>query len=74
MKATIKELTLKFVEGVNMGEVMDMTGRVLVGRVHGRAYFIDRLRVWVKEIWGNIFKDLLEVKTLAQGWFALYFH
>jgi len=33
VKATSKDLTLKFGEGINMGEVEDMTGKVLVCRV-----------------------------------------
>lgn len=73
VKSIRKELTLKFGEGINMGEVVDTTGRVLVCRVQGSTYSTERLKLSVKEIWGNIFKDLPEVQKLARGWFTLHF-
>lgn len=65
VKATSKDLTLKFGEGLTMGEVVDTAGKVLVDTVRGRAYSTERLRLWVKEIWGNIFKDIPEAQTLV---------
>lgn len=61
MKASTKDFTLKFGEGLNMGEVVNTAGKVLVGRVKGRAYIVEHLNRWVKEIWGSTFKDLTEV-------------
>lgn len=61
MKASAKDFTLKFGEGLNMGEVVNTVGKVLVGRVKGRAYTAEHLNRWVKEIWGSTFKDLTEV-------------
>ncbi len=45
VNATSKGLLLKFGEGVTMGEVVDTTNRVLVGRVRGHAYSVERLRL-----------------------------
>ena len=73
MKATSKDLALKFGEGLNMGELVDIVGKVLLGRVQAHAYSTESLILWVKDIWGNIFKDLPEVQTLVRGLFALHF-
>lgn len=56
-----------------MGEVVDMASKVLVGRGRGRDYSVAHLRLSVKQIWGNIFKELQYVHMLAWGWFALIF-
>lgn len=54
VKASGKNLELYFGVGVQMGEVVDTTNKVLVGRVRGRAYSVARLRLCVMEIWGHI--------------------
>lgn len=50
------------------------TKKVLVGRIRGRNYTIERLRLWIEEIWGSLLKDLPIIHVLARGWFALRFH
>lgn len=46
---------------------------MLVGHVHGRAYSANRVTQWVKEIWGGLLKELLEVHVFPRGWFSLHF-
>lgn len=48
--------------------------KVLVGRIRGRKYTVERLRLWTEEIWGSLLKDLPIIHVLARGWFALRFH
>lgn len=48
VKASRKDFTIKFGECLTMGVVVDMTGKVLVGKVRGRTYSAERLGLWVK--------------------------
>jgi len=54
--------------------LLDAASKVLVGRVRGRTYTAERLKLWVEEIWGSLLKELPEVMVLTRGWFALHFH
>lgn len=55
-------------------EVMEATRKVLVSRVRGRTYSVERLKLWDEEIWGSLLKELPDIRVLARGWFALHFH
>lgn len=39
MRTSLEDVTLMFSDGLTMGEVINTTGKVLVGRVRDRAYF-----------------------------------
>lgn len=73
IKTSDKDYTIKFGEGLTVGEVADKAGKVLVGRVRGRTYTREFLGLWVKEIWGKTFIHLLEVQLLPRGWLVLHF-
>lgn len=73
VKVSSKDFTIRFSEGLSMGEVAEKANFVLVGYVRGRDYSMERLILWVQEIWGNTLKELLEVQILPRGWFALQF-
>lgn len=73
IKATSKEITIKFDESATLCDLMDMAKTVLVGHVQGRAYSAKRLSQWVKEVWGGVLFDLPEVHALPRGWFSLHF-
>lgn len=57
-----------------MVDALDMARKVLVGRVHGRNYSVERLHQWTMEIWGSLLKELPIFRVFARGWFALRFH
>jgi len=57
-----------------MGEVAETAKKVLVGRVRGWNYLVERLRLWTTKIWGSLLKELPIIRELARGWFALHFH
>lgn len=73
MKATSKDISIRFGETSAIGEAAIMAIIILVGHVHGRAYSATQLTQWVKEIWRDILKELPEVQVLPRGWFALHF-
>ena len=73
IKATAKDITIRFGETSAIGEAAVMARTVLVGHVRGRAYSANRLSKWVKEIWGALLKELSDVHVLPQGWFSLHF-
>lgn len=74
LRAVDTDINLTFGEDVPMADVMDMARKVLVGRVRGRNYTVERLRQWTMEIWGSLLKELPVIRVLARGWFALRFH
>lgn len=74
MRAIDSDFNITFGEEAPLLDVMDTGRRVLVGRVRGRTYSVESLKLWVEEIWGTFFKELPEIKVLARGWFALHFH
>jgi len=45
-KVKDKNWALVLCEGIQLDDIMDMTGRVLVGRVRGKNYSSYRLRKW----------------------------
>lgn len=53
MKAGIKKISLKFLDSIQMGEVIDTFDHVLVGHVRGRAYSTVQLKQWVLEFGGK---------------------
>lgn len=57
-----------------MADAIDTARKVLVGRVCGRTYSVERLRQWTEEIWGTLLKELPAIKVLARGLFSIYFH
>jgi len=73
VKATTKDITIKFGETSSIGEAAIMASTVLVGHVRGRTYSANRLTQWVRDIWGGILKELPEVHVLPKGWFSLHF-
>jgi len=73
VKTTSKDITIGFGETSAIGEEAFMASTILVGHVHGRAYSAKRITLWVKEIWGGLFKELPKVQVLLRGWFALDF-
>lgn len=52
---------------------MALARTVLVGHVQGRSFSADRLKLWVKEIWGTLFTEFPDVQELPRGWFSLHF-
>lgn len=64
IKATAKDITIRFGDTSAIGEAAVMVRTVLVGHVRGRAYSANRLTQWVKEIWGALLKELSEVHVL----------
>jgi len=73
VKASHKDPSLCFGDGVEKWDIVDITNKVLVGRVRGIVYIVACLHLWVMEIWGNILKELSTITTLARGWFSLRF-
>lgn len=73
VKATSKDITIRFGETSAIGEFAIMALTVLVGHVRGQAYSANTLSQWVKEIWGGLLMELPEVHVLPRGWFSLHF-
>jgi len=67
MKATSKDITIRFGETSAIREAAYMASTVLVGHVRSKAYSDTRLTLWVKEIWGGLLKELPEVQVLPKG-------
>lgn len=73
VKASQKDLALCFSEGMQVGDVMGIVNKDLVGSVRGRSYSTTRPHLWFTYICKNILRELPSVTTLACGWFALRF-
>ena len=67
----MKKLTL----GVRLclDEVMEMIGKVMLGRVRGLMYSVKRWKPWVNEEWVKVLHSLLVLNTLTRVLFALWF-
>lgn len=57
-----------------MADALENARKVLVGKVRGHSYSMERLKLWTEEIWGSLLKELSMIRVLARGWFALHFH
>lgn len=73
LKVMDTDINLTFGEDFLMGDVSDMVMKVLVRRVQGRNYPVERLHHWTMEIWGSLLKELPFIRVLARGWFAIWF-
>jgi len=73
IRTTVKEVTVSFGDPTNFEETMTLARTILVVHVRGRTFTTERLKLWVKEIWGAQFSELPEVQELPRGWFSLHF-
>lgn len=74
LRAIDSDFNIIFGPEALLPDVMDAARKVLVGRVRGRTYTVERLKLWVEEIWGSLLTELPAIMVLSRGWFALHFH
>lgn len=58
LKVVDRDINLSLREDLSMEEVAKMAKKVLVGQVRGKNYIVERIRLWTKEIWGTLLKEL----------------
>jgi len=73
IKVTSKDISIRLGEASAISDLAIMASTVLVGHIRGRAYSEKKLSHWVKEIWGDLLLELLDVHVLPRGWFSLQF-
>lgn len=61
-------------DDVQLGKVMEMSEKVVVGRTRGRTFSVELLHTLIKKEWGGLLKDLHKVSTLTRGLFMLKFN
>ena len=53
---------------VDIGDILNLLGIVVVGRFYGKAVSSIYLQIWVDGSWSNILGYLPDFHTLTRGW------
>jgi len=67
-------MNLVFGEGVKIGEAIEAYAYIVVtGYIKGRFFSVNFLKAWYDKEWKGEILELVQIKTLTQGWFSLRF-